>query len=137
MAPITTFEDLKVWQASRSLNKRMFEILSKRQDQNSGFLINHLFKTSGSIMDNIAEGFERDGNKEFKNFLSYSKGSAGELISQLYRALDIEIINQNEFNELKEKTNTIANQLGALMNYLKTSPYKGKKFTEPPSKYSS
>jgi len=88
-------------------------------------------------MDNIAEGFERDGNKEFKNFLSYSKGSAGELISQLYRALDIEIINQNEFDELKEKTNTIANQLGALMNYLKTSPYKGKKFTEPPSKYSS
>lgn len=128
MSKIKTFEDLKVWQEARKLNKRMFKILKNKEDKNSGFLINHLFKTAGSIMDNIAEGFERNGNKEFKQFLSISKGSSGELRSQLFRAYDFEIINKAEFSELAEKTISIGNQLGSFMSYLKTSKYKGSKF---------
>ncbi|MBZ9629091.1 four helix bundle protein [Psychroflexus sp. CAK1W] len=128
MSKIKSFEDLKVWQDARELNKKMFQILKGKDDKNTGFLINHLFKTSGSIMDNIAEGFERNGNKEFKQFLSISKGSAGELSSQLYRALDAAIINQEEFKELTDITKSIGNQLGSFMSYLKTTSYKGGKF---------
>ena len=135
MAKIEHFEDLKVWQASRELNQKMYAILSSKQEKNSGFLINHLFKTSGSIMDNVAEGFERGGNKEFINFLSYSKASAGELRSQMYRALDIEIITLKEFEELKQMTIEISKQLGAFIMYLKKSNYKGSKFSEPPIEY--
>lgn len=135
MSSIKQFEDLNVWQISRKLNQRMYAVLSKKTDNNSGFLINHLFKTSGSIMDNIAEGFERGGNKEFINFLSYSKGSAGELRSQMYRALDIEIITKEEFDELQQMTISISQQLSLFMNYLKNSNFKGSKFKEPPAPY--
>ena len=71
MSKISGFEDLNVWKLSRQLNMERFKMLSGKNDKEFGFLINHLFKTSGSIMDNIAEGVERGGNKEFINFLSY------------------------------------------------------------------
>jgi four helix bundle protein len=137
MATIKKFQDLIVWQEARKLNKRLFEILKDKQDKNLGFLINHLFKTAGSVMDNIPEGFERDGNKEFKHFLSISKGSAGELKSQLYRAFDFNIIDEKEFKELYKIVESICNRLGSFMNYLKNSSFKGKKFQEPPSEYYS
>ena len=135
MANKSTFEDLNVWKLSRQLNVEMFNILARKDDKNYGFLINHLYKTSGSIMDNIAEGFERGGNKEFINFLSYSKGSAGELRSQFYRALDVEVITQEEFEKLQSITLDISKQLSLFMNYLKNSEFKGSKFKEPPATY--
>lgn len=135
MSKKSTFEDLNVWKLSRQLNIEMFRILARKDDKEYGFLINHLFKTSGSIMDNIAEGFERGGNKEFINFLSYSKGSAGELRSQFYRALDVEVLNKDEFNSLQSQTIEISKQLSLFIKYLKNSDYKGSKFKEPPAKY--
>lgn len=135
MGSYKQFEDLKVWQSSRELNKRMYHILEGKNDKNSGFLLNHLFKTSGSIMDNIAEGFERGGNKEFINFLSYSKGSAGELRSQFYRALDVNLLDEFEFDELQNHVTSISKQLSLFINYLKNSDYKGSKFSEPDSFY--
>ncbi|WP_107040036.1 four helix bundle protein [Brumimicrobium mesophilum] len=135
MAKVSSFEDLNIWKLSRQLNIEMFDILARKDDKSYGFLINHLFKTSGSIMDNIAEGFERGGNKEFINFLSYSKGSAGELRSQFYRALDVEVLNQNEFDKLQAITISISKQISLFMNYLKNSSYKGSKFKEPPITY--
>ncbi|MDD2983052.1 MAG: four helix bundle protein [Crocinitomicaceae bacterium] len=128
MAKVSTFEDLNIWKLSRQLNIDMFQILARKDDRNYGFLINHLYKTSGSIMDNIAEGFERGGNKEFINFLSYSKGSAGELRSQFYRALDVEVITQLEFEKLQAETIEISKQLSLFINYLKNSEFKGSKF---------
>jgi four helix bundle protein len=133
MPPITKFEDLNIWKLSRELNIDMFRLLSKKDDRTYGFLINHLFKTSGSIMDNIAEGYERGGNKEFINFLSYSKGSAVELRSQLYRAFDLEILNQPDFDKLQKQTIQISKELSLFMNYLKKSDFKRSKFHEPPS----
>ena len=135
MSKINTFENLEVWKLSRQLNIEMFKVLARKDSKSYGFLINHLYKTSGSIMDNIAEGFERGGNKEFINFLSYSKGSAGELRSQFYRALDVEVISQSEFEKLQALVMNISKQLSLFMNYLKNSNYKGSKFKEPPIAY--
>lgn len=79
-------------------------------------------------MDTIAEGFERNGNKEFVYFLSISKGSCGETRSQLYRVLDRKYITHKEFEKLRDKTNTLGKKIGSFMNYLSKSDYKGTKF---------
>lgn len=81
--------------------------------------------SSGSIMDNIAEGFDRDGSKEFHNFLSYSKGSASELKSQAYRAFDKGYLSTEQFEKLIEIEK---NKLGAFMFYLRNSEFRGQKF---------
>ncbi len=135
MATLNRFEDLKIWQDARNFNKNLFNVLLSVNDLKYGFLKNHLFKTSGSIMDNIAEGFEREGNKEFIQFLYYSKGSAGEIKSQLYRAFDLNLINEVNFNDLSNQLVNISSQLSLFIKYLKNSEFKGSKFKESSINY--
>ena len=128
MAKIEKFEDLEIWNKSREICidiETLFETtnLGKRFSMKV-----QMDRSSGSIMDNIAEGFERNGNREFVNFLSFSKGSCGELKSQLYRALDKNLISQSEFDNLSVKIELVKNKIGAFMKYLNSTEIKGLKF---------
>lgn len=98
MGTIKRFEDLEVWQKSRELCQKINAILLNEGLSRDFKLRDQMNGSSGSIMDNIAEGFDRDGKNEFKQFLAYSKGSTGELKSQLYRALDRKYITQEQFD---------------------------------------
>ena len=88
MSTIKNFEDLKVWQKSRILCQQIFEIIEEKNFSKDYKLKDQINGSSGSVMDNIAEGFGRQGNNEFINFLTISNGSVMEVKSQLYRALD-------------------------------------------------
>ena len=84
MATIKRFEDLDIWQLARELNIKITPLLDKLNERRSYELKSQLDRSAGSVMDNIAEGFERDGNREFIQFLAISKGSLGEVRSQLF-----------------------------------------------------
>lgn len=99
---IKRFEDLEIWKEARELCKIVFEITSQAPFCNDFKLRDQIRGSSGSAMDNIAEGFDRGGNREFGQFLSMSKGSTGEARSQSYRAYDNKYITDEKFNELLE-----------------------------------
>jgi four helix bundle protein len=131
MATINKFEDIESWQFARMLcDKINTSILCKLSSDNYA-LKNQIDRASGSIMDNIAEGFERGGTKEFIQFLSIAKASCGEVRSQLYRCFDRNIIDDKEFKNLVEQTEIITSKLGAFISYLKKSELKGVKFKTP------
>lgn len=128
MAKIEKFEDLQVWILAREISQNiwlLFETTSLGKDFE---LKNQMSRSSGSIMDNIAEGFERRGNREFIQFLCIAKGSCGELRSQLYRALDRNHISKEQFEEIAGKTSHENQKLGSFISYLNSSEYRGTKF---------
>lgn len=128
MSKVERFEDLEIWQKSREICQLVFKI-HERTDLGKDFkLYNQINGSSGSTMDNISEGFERNGNKEFGQFLSVAKASCGETRSQLYRVLDRKYIDQKEFDEIYDKLVTLSRKIGSLMSYLQKSDLKGSKF---------
>src|SRR5215510_1531431 len=125
MPTITRFEDLEIWQLAR-IQTNDFDTLIQTTSLARDFeLKNQMDASSGSVMDCIAEGFERSGNVEFKNFLIIAKGSNGEFRSQLYRCLDRKHIPQSRFDELYQKNITLGGKLMAFVNYLQKSDFKG------------
>ena len=103
MAKIERFEDLEIWQLAREICNEVNQIFETTALGKNYVLRNQMDRSSGSIMDTISEGFERNGNREFMQFLSIAKASCGELRSQLYRTLDRKYIDKKTFDELMEK----------------------------------
>ncbi len=128
MATIEKFEEIISWKEARVLNKAVGQLIDNERFKRNFRLVNQIEGSAGSIMDNIVEGFERGGNKEFIQFLYIAKASCGELRSQLYRALDREYISQEEFETFSIHAKKISNLIQKLINYLHESEIKGIKF---------
>jgi four helix bundle protein len=125
---VKRFEDLEIWQEARKISKIVFEISSVGLFSNDFRFRDQIRASSGSAMDNIAEGFERGGNKEFYQFLSISKGSTGEVRSQSYRAFNYKYINQEKLDEILELTDSISRKTFNLMQHIKKSDINGLKY---------
>lgn len=128
MATIRKFEDLEIWQEARRISKIIISI-SQTTELETDFKLRDQIKGSiGSVMDNIAEGFDRDGNKEFRQFLSMAKGSAGETRSQCYRVFDSGYIQEEQLNEFVKDLETLSKRISAFISYLNKEEFKGLKF---------
>lgn len=130
MSSVKRFEDLEIWQLARVLCSDIFNLIENSPLKNNFKLANQIDGSSGSIMDNIAEGFERNGNKEFGQFLSIAKASCGENRSQLYRILDRKFIDEENFEKLRSKTEILSIKISNLMTYLAKSDLKGSKYNK-------
>ena len=115
---VKTFEDLQVWQDARLFVKSIYELTSLEIFKKDYGLKEQIQRAAVSIMNNISEGFKKDNNKEFRNFLGYAKGSAGEVRSMLYVALDLNYISKNEFDENYKKAVNIITQISNFKKYL-------------------
>lgn len=130
MATIKRFEDLEIWQNARKLSKEIILISVTTDLKNDYKLKDQIKSSSGSIIDNIAEGFERDGNLEFRQFLSIAKGSSGETRSQLYRTFDSGYISEYQLNLLVNEYVHLSRKIASFISYLNKKDYKGTKFKE-------
>ncbi|MGB0879492.1 MAG: four helix bundle protein [Polaribacter sp.] len=128
MATIKRFEDLEIWKLARKLSQQII-FISKNTDLKNDYRFKDQIKaSSGSVMDNIAEGFERDGNLEFRQFLSIAKGSAGETRSQSYRLFDSEYISEKQLGDLVNECEILSKKIANFISYLNKRNFKGNKF---------
>ena len=128
MSTFKRFEDIEAWQKARLLSQNLNTITRYPNFKDDPDLKRQIKRSAGSAMDNIAQGFERGGRREFIQFLSVAKGSVGETRSQLYRALDQYFITKDQFNELIISTEEISKMLEGLISYLRKSELKGTKY---------
>ncbi len=130
MGTIKSFEEIQAWQKARILTKEVYDITKLTPFSKDFGLRDQIRRASVSVMSNIAEGFERGGTKEFVQFLSIGKGSAGEVRSQLYVALDQGYINDGKFRNFVDLTTEVSSMIGGFMNYLRTSNIRGTKYKQ-------
>jgi four helix bundle protein len=135
MPTIKSFEEIEVWKKARSFSQKIYQISTKGRFASDFSLKDQINASSASIMDNIAEGFGRGGNKEFITFLSYARGSVDESRSQLFRAFDRNHIDEITFNELKTEATDISKMISGFISYLQASDIRGSKFQEPMELY--
>ncbi|HEX8737555.1 MAG TPA: four helix bundle protein [Pyrinomonadaceae bacterium] len=128
MAKIEKFEDLEAWKTARKATKEVYEVSSREQFSRDFALVNQMRRASISVLSNIAEGFERGGDKEFLQFLSIAKGSCGEVRAQLYVALDQNYIDDEKFKQISEELSETSRIISGLMKYLQQSELRGSKF---------
>lgn len=130
MATVQRFEELEIWQLAFAVYKRVSPITKRMRLKHDYKFADQMKAAAGSIMDNIAEGFERNSRLEFVNSLSISKGECGELKSQAYRALSDEYISQPEFDDLYVEINTEVSKIANFITYLNKTKVKGLKFKD-------
>ena len=118
MGKINRFEDIEAWQKARALNKEIYRTTEASSFAKDFSLRDQIRRASVSIMANIAEGFGRRSKKEFSNFLNMAHGSAAEVQCHLYVALDLQYINQGNFEVLYSKTEEVSRMIQGFMQYL-------------------
>ena len=121
MGKFNSFEEINSWQKSRVFNKRIYIITENTNFKKDFDLTRQIRRASISISSNIAEGFERNTDKEFIYFLYVAKASAGEVRSQLYLAFDLEYITKEEFEKLLESATEISRLIAGFIKYLESS----------------
>ena len=133
MAKIERFEELLSWQKARELSRLVYSVSKNGAFAKDLGLRSQMRSASISILSNIAEGFERGGDKEFIHFLSTAKGSCGEVRAQLYAAFDQQYLTADQFNELYSKTVEVSRLISGFMTYLRRSELRGNKFKTQPN----
>lgn len=128
MGTIKRFEDLEIWQEGRKLSVEIIHISRSSELKTDYRLKEQIKSSSGSVMDNIAEGFERDGNLEFRQFLSIAKGSAGETRSQLYRVYDSGYIDKETLERLTIEYERLSKKISNFISYLNKKDFQGLKY---------
>ena len=131
MSKAQCFEDLTIFQMARSLCKEVYDITKNGDFKKDARFVQQIHASAGSVMDNIAEGYEREGNKEFINFLYIAKGSCGEVRSQIIRASDVGFIDNDTSTRLYNDCIGLSKAISAFVKSLKTSGYRGSKHFEP------
>ncbi|HBA84448.1 MAG TPA: four helix bundle protein [Verrucomicrobia bacterium] len=128
MSTIVHFEDLETWQKARILSGKIYSISNGAAFSKDFELKGQIRSAAVSVMSNIAEGYERGGDKEFVQFLSLAKGSCGEVRSQLYVALDQQYIRPDEFADICAHAKEVSRLIAGLMKYLQQSSFRGSKY---------
>lgn len=128
MATWSRFEDLPIWQEARILAKDIYRLTSTEPFSKDYRFCGQIRAAAGSIMDNIAEGFEKENNKEFIQFLYIAKGSCGEVRSQLHRARDVEFISDEEYKEYIDRSINLNTSIYNFIKYLKNSDISGMRY---------
>lgn len=122
------FEDLLVWKGARELVNKIYLLTKKENFRKDFSLVDRIRRAGVSVMSNIAEGFERGSNSELIQFLYISKGSCGEVRTQLVVAFDQKYISGEEMEQAKELAKKVSGMLSNLITFLKHSQLKGDKF---------
>jgi len=128
VATIQKFEDLEIWKKARLLCERVYPLTFTKPIAEDFRYKDQLRGSVGSIMDNIAEGFERGSQFEFINSLTIAKGEVGEFKSQLYRGLSIQYFSQELFSELYALADELTKMITSFISYLNKTDIKGQKF---------
>ena len=128
MAKIKKFEDIESWKRARSLARDIYEVTASGKFAHDFGLKDQIRRASVSILSNIAEGFERGGDKEFLQFLALAKGSSGEARAQLYVALDQDYISAAQFQTLTQAAKEVSQLISGFMKYLHESSLRGSKY---------
>ena len=128
MAAVRDFEELAIFQKARELSKKIYPVTNREGFKSDYRFVQQIRAAAGSIMDNIAEGFERTGNKEFLNVLFIAKGSCGEVRSQLIRANDIGYLTPEEYEELYSDCRKLSASIMNFIKEIKTSDITGAKY---------
>jgi four helix bundle protein len=130
MSRIERFEDIEAWKLARRATNLVYEATCGEKFCRDFALVNQIRRASISILSNIAEGFERQGNKEFLQFLAIAKGSCGEVRSQLYIALDREYVDQANFEAISNVLIETSRTISGFMKYLQGAELRGSKFRQ-------
>jgi four helix bundle protein len=128
VAKIERFEDIEAWKLAREATDLVYKASPADRFARDFTLVNQMRRASISILSNIAEGFERGGNKEFLQFLAMAKGSYGEVRAQLYVVLDQKYIDETTFQGISGVLQAASRTISGFMKYLQSADFRGSKF---------